>query len=119
MIRRDTCRDDWSVGDQREVNAGIWHQVSLELVQIYVEGTVEPEGGGNAGHDLSNQSVQVGITRALDIQIPAADIIDGLVVDHESAVGVLEGGVSSEDGVVRLNHGGGDLRRGVDRKFEL
>ena len=32
-----------------------------------------------------------------------ADVIDGLVVNHEGAVGVLQGGVGGQDGVVRLD----------------
>ena len=33
-----------------------------------------------------------------------------LVINHERTVGVLEGGVSSEDRVVRLDDGVGDLK---------
>ena len=40
-------RDDWSVGDQREVNPGVGHQVGLELSQINVEGTVKSERSGD------------------------------------------------------------------------
>ena len=36
-------RDDWGVGGQREVDTGIGHQVGLELSQINVQGTIEPE----------------------------------------------------------------------------
>ena len=37
----------------------------------------------------------------------SADVVDGLVVHHEGAVGVLEGGVGREDRVVRLDHSSG------------
>lgn len=43
--------DDRGVGDEREVDAGVRDQVSLELVQVDVEGTVEAEGGGDGGDD--------------------------------------------------------------------
>lgn len=46
-------------------------------------------------------------------------VVDGLVVDHEGAVGMLEGGVCSQDGVVRLNDGSRDLRGRVDGELEL
>lgn len=39
--------------------------------------------------DLSNKSVQVGVGRALNVQVPTADVVDGFVVDHERAVGVF------------------------------
>ena len=38
---------------------------------------------------------------------------------HESTVGVLEGGMGGEDGVVGLDDSGGDLWGGVDGEFEL
>ena len=34
-------RDNWRVGNQREMNSRIRHQVGLELIQIHIEGTVE------------------------------------------------------------------------------
>lgn len=46
-------------------------------------------------------------------------VIYGFIVDHESAVGVLEGGVGGQDGVVRFNDGSGDLRSRVNGEIEL
>ena len=85
------------------------HQVGLELSQIHVQGTVEPEGGGDGGHDLADQTVQVGVGGALDVQVTTADVVDGLVVDHKGAVGVLQGGMGGQDGVVGLHNSGGHL----------
>ena len=36
-------RDDRRVGSQREVDSRVGYQVSLELGQIYVEGTIKAE----------------------------------------------------------------------------
>jgi hypothetical protein len=68
---------------------------------------------------LGNQPVEVGVRWSLDVEVSSADVVDGLVVNHERAVGVLEGGVASEDGVVWLNNGSGDLRGWVDSKLKL
>jgi len=68
---------------------------------------------------LSDESVKVGVGGSLDVKISAADIVDGLVVEHDGDVGVLEEGVGGEDGVVRLNDGGGDLGGGVDGESKL
>lgn len=68
---------------------------------------------------LSDQSVQVLVVGSLDAEVATADIVDGLVVDHEGAVRVLKGGVGGEDGVVRLDDRGGDLRGRVDAELEL
>ena len=112
-------RDNGGVGGQREMDPGVGHQVSLELSQINVQGTIESEGSGDGGDDLSNQPVQVGVGRSLDVKVPSADIVDGLIVDHEGTVGVLQGGMGSQDRVVGLNDSGGDLGRGVDGELQL
>jgi len=38
-------RDDRGVAGKHEVDAGVGHQVGLELSHVHVEGTVEPQGG--------------------------------------------------------------------------
>ena len=108
--------DDGSVGGQREVDTWVGHQVGLELGQIHVEGAIEAQGGGDGGHDLADQTVEVGVGGTLDVQVPAADVVDGLVVDHEGAVGVLQGGVGGQDGVVGLDHSGGHLEMTTGRR---
>ena len=45
-------RDDWSVGDQREVNPGVGYQVGLELSQINVQSTVKSERSGDRRNNL-------------------------------------------------------------------
>ena len=79
-------RDDWCIGDQREVDTRVGHQVGLELCQIHVESTIKPEGGSDGGDNLANQTVEVGIGRPLNIQVATADVIDGFIVHHEGAV---------------------------------
>lgn len=66
---------------------------------------------------MSNQTVQVLVIGTLDAKVAATDIVDGLIVNHEAAVRVLEGGMRSEDRVVWLDHGGGDLRGRVDAEL--
>merc|ERR1719331_3164578 len=48
-----------------------------------------------------------------------ADVVEGLVVDHERHVGVLKERVGREHAVVRLDDRGRDLRRRVDGEGEL
>jgi hypothetical protein len=76
-------------------------------------------GGRSGRHTLSDETVQVLVVGALDTEVPAADVVDSLVVNHEAAVRVLEGGVGGEDRVVGLDDRGGDLRGGVDTELEL
>ena len=68
---------------------------------------------------MANEPVQVGISGTLDVQVATADVVDGLVVHHEGTVGVLEGGVGGQDGIVGLHHSCGHLGCRVDRKLKL
>jgi len=111
--------DDWCIGGKHEMDSWVWHQVGLELGDIDVQSTIESERSGQRGDGLSDEPVQVGVCWSLDIEISSADIIDGLVIKHDSNVGVLEEGVGGEDGVVWLNNGGGDLWGWVDGETEL
>jgi len=52
---------------------------------------------------LCNEAVKVRICGTLAAEVTAAEVEDGLVVDHERTVRVLEGRVGRQDGVVRLD----------------
>ena len=96
-------RDDRGVCGQREVDAGIGHQVGLELCQIHIQGAIKPQGSSDGGHNLTYQPIQVSICRALNVEVSTTDVIDGLIVYHEGTIRALQGGVGGEDGVVGLS----------------
>ena len=112
-------RDDRSIGDQREMNPGVGHQVGLELSQINIEGSIEAKRGGDGRDDLANEPVQVGVGGTINVKVAAADVIDGLIVNHEGTVRVLQSGVGGQDGIVGLNHSSGHLRGRVDGELKL
>ena len=112
-------RDDRSVRRDDEVDARVRHQVGLELGDVDVERTVEAERRGQRRDDLGDQAVEVGVRRALDVEVATADVVEGLVVDHERHVGVLKERVGREHAVVRLDDRGRDLGRRVDGEREL
>jgi len=101
------------------MDSWVWHQVSLELSDIDVEGTIESQRGSQRGDDLSDKSVQVSVSGSLDVELSSADIVDSFVVEHDGDISVLEEGVSGQHGVVWLNDGSGDLRGWVDGETEL
>ena len=101
------------------MDARVRHQVGLEFSDIDVEGTIEAERCGLGRDDLSNQSVQVGVGRALNVQGAAADVTDGLVIKEDDQLSVLEKGMGGEHTVVRLDHCGGYLRSRIDAVTEL
>ena len=57
--------------------------------------------------------------RARDVKIAAADVVDGFVVNEESAIRVFDCAMGREYGIVRLDDRSRDKRRWVDGKFEL
>jgi hypothetical protein len=111
--------NDRSVRNQRIVDTRVGHQVGLELVQVDVESTLEAQAGGNGADNLGNETVQVLIAGTGDIQVTTADVVDSLVVNEESTVGVLNGAVGGQDGVVGLNNGSRHLGRRVHRELQL
>jgi len=112
-------RDDWGVRGEHEMDSWLWDQVSLELSDIDVKGTVESEGSSKGGDDLGDKSVEVGVGWSLDIKSSSADIVDGFVVKHDSDISMLKKRVSGEDGVVWLDNSGGDLWGWVDGETKL
>eukprot|EP00962_Isochrysis_galbana_P018968 scaffold5504_cov101-Isochrysis_galbana.AAC.5 len=119
LVVRLLGRDDGRERGDGQVDARVRHQVGLELGQVHVERAVEAERGGHRRDDLRGQAVKVGVRRALDVEVAAANVIERLVVDHECDVGVLEQRVSRQDAVVRLDHRSRDLRCRVDGKRHL
>ena len=57
------------------------NEVGLELVEIDVERAIEPEGRGDRGDDLRDQTVEVDEARLGDVELVLADIEDRLIVD--------------------------------------
>merc|ERR1719181_948143 len=68
---------------------------------------------------VGEEAVEVGVGRALDVEVAAAHVVERLVVEAEGHVSVLEERVRREYRVVRLDDGVGDLRRRREREREL
>ena len=104
--------------DHEEVEAGERDQVNGKLAEISVELTREAEAASNARHDCGHKMVKVTIGRGGELEAPEADVIEGLVVNDEGLIGVLDKLVDREGGVVGLDNsirdlGGGDNREGA------
>ncbi len=111
--------NDWGVGHQREVDPGVRHQVGLELSKINIESSIKPQTGSDGRHNLANQTVEIGVGWTLNVKVAAADIIDGFIVNHESTVRVLKGGVGCQDGIVGFNNSRGNLGGRIDGELQL
>lgn len=119
LVRAPVGGNDGSVADQGVVDTRVRYQVGLELVQVDVERTIEAEGGSNRADDLGDQAVEVLVTRAGDVQVATADVIDSLVVDKEGTVRVLDRAVSRQHSVVGFNNSGRDTGSWVDGELQL
>jgi len=111
--------DDGGVRGQHEMDSGVGDEIGLEFSDIDVEGTIESEGSSQRGDNLTNESVQVGVSGSFDIELSSADIVDSFVIHLASNISVFQEGVGTQDGVVGFNNGVGDLGRGVDGEREL
>jgi hypothetical protein len=72
------------------MDSWIWDQVSLEFGDINVKGTIESKGSGQRRDNLSNESVQVGISWSLNIEVSSANIVHSFIVDHDGDISVFE-----------------------------
>ncbi|KAH3661659.1 hypothetical protein OGAPHI_006509 [Ogataea philodendri] len=109
----------WGVRDQWEVDSWVWHQVGLELVQVNVQRTVESQGCRHGRNNLGNQVVEVVEAWSGNVEVLTAHFVNGLVIDHEGTVSVLQSGVGGQNSVVRLNNRSRHLRSRVNCKLEL
>ena len=118
-MRAAVARHNRSVRDQGVVDTRERHQVGLELGQVDVQGTIKAETGSDRANDLGNQTVQVLKAGTRDVQVATADVVDSLVVHQEGAIGVLNGAVGGQNGVIGLDHSSRHTRSRVDRELEL
>lgn len=72
---------------KREVNTGEGHQIRLELVEVNVERTIEPERSRDGRYNLSNQAVKVGEAWLRDTQTLLADVENGFVINLQCSAG--------------------------------
>lgn len=112
-------RDNRSVADQGIVYTRVGNQVGLEFIEVDIEGTIEAQGRGDGADDLGNQAIQMLIRGPRDVEVAAANFVDSLVVDEESAVGVLDSAVGRQDCIVRLHDGGRNALGRIDGELEL
>jgi len=101
------------------MDSRIRDQVGLELVNVDIKLTFKAERRGETRNDLSDNTIEVLVRRTLDAKILFADVIDGLIVKHKRAVGVLQESMSGKDRIVGLNDRGGDLRRRINAEIQL
>jgi len=101
------------------VDTRVRNQIRLELVQVHVQSAVETKTRSDGAHDLSNETIEMLVTWARNIQVPAADVIDSLIIDQEGAVRIFDSAMGRQYRVVWLYDRGRDARSRIDGELQL
>jgi len=112
-------RDDRGIRGKHEVNSWVWDKIGLELSHIDVKGTIETKGSSKRRNNLTNKSVEIGVSWSLNIKRSSAHIVKGFVIQTESTVSVLKKGMGRKYVVVWLDDGSRDLRSRSDSEGKL
>mmetsp|Transcript_27742 Transcript_27742/g.52053 ORF Transcript_27742/g.52053 Transcript_27742/m.52053 type:complete len:305 (-) Transcript_27742:16-930(-) len=112
-------RDDWRIGGQHEVDAGVRHKVRLELGDVNIQRTVEAQRSGQRTDDLRDQTVEVGVRWTFDVKVPAANVVKSLIVVHDCNIRVFQERVDAQDSVIRLDNCRRDLGTAPNRERDL
>jgi hypothetical protein len=95
--------------DHKEMESGEGNQVNCQLPQITVQLSGETETTGDSAHGYGNQMVQVTVSRGSQFQSSETDVVQGLVVNDHSLIGVFDQLMDGKGGVVWLHHSVGHL----------
>jgi hypothetical protein len=82
-------RDNWSIRRKHEMDSWIWYKIGLEFSDINVKGTIKSKGSSKGGDNLRDKSVKVSISWSFDIKSSSTDIIDSLVIKHNSNISMF------------------------------
>jgi len=99
-----------------EVESGEGNHVDGQFSEISVELARESKTGGDTGHGDRDKVVQVSVSGGSQLKGSEADVVEGLVIDAVSLIGVLNELVDGEGRVVGLDDGVRDLGGGDDRE---
>lgn len=106
-----STRSERSKSDHEEVKTREGNHVDGKLPQVGVELAGETQAGGDTGHDGGDEVVEITVRGGSQFESAHANLVQGLVVDTEGLVRVLDELMDREGRVVGLddsvgNHGG-------------
>lgn len=81
LVRAALVTDHRSIRNQWVVDTRVRDKVGLELGQIDIECTIKSQAGRDGAHYLSNQAVEMLISRTRNVQVAPADIVHSIVVN--------------------------------------
>lgn len=81
----------------------VGHQVGDQLVDCRVEGSLKSERNSHRRRHLGYDPVYIGVVRALAAQLPGGDVVEGLVVERDGEVLIVEQTTDRQGSVVGLD----------------
>jgi hypothetical protein len=106
-----TTAGERSKARNEEVKTWEWNHVDSELAKISVELTWEAKASGDTAHACGDEMVKITVSWSGELEGTEADIVESLVIDAVSLIGVLNELMDRESGVVWFDNGVGNLRR--------
>ena len=91
------------------METGEGNHVDSQLSEIRVQLAREAQAGGDTGHDSRHKVVEISVGWVGELEGSHADIVEGLVINAEGLIGVLDQLVDREGGIVGLDNGIGNL----------
>ena len=77
----------------------------------------EFNSNGNFSDKKTRSPIQVVVAGAFDFQILVAELKDGFIVHHETAITVFDGGMSTQKCIVRFDDTCGHSGRRINSKL--
>merc|ERR1719204_2751425 len=95
------------------------HQVRLEFTEVHIKLAVETKRCGHRRYYLSDNDVELGVRRTVHIELLLADGVDGLVIQHNRHLSVIEQPMRGKHGVVGLHNARRNVWGGVNLEADL
>jgi hypothetical protein len=93
------------------VKAGERNKVHRKLAKIGVQLARESKAASDARHDSRDKVVKITESGSRKFEGAEADVIQGLVIENHTFIGILHELMNRESGVVRLHNSVGNLGR--------
>ena len=74
------CGDHGCEGGEHEVDSRVRDKICLEFRDVHIQSPIKPQARRQGADDLSDQPVEIRVGRALNVQVPATNVVQRLIV---------------------------------------
>ena len=72
------------------MNPGVRDKIGLELGDVNIESSIKSQRCSQRGVNLSDDSVQICVSWAFDVQVSSANVVNGFIVQYHADICVLQ-----------------------------